>query len=318
MLKIDNLTVELISGNTKTYILRDISLNLAHGEILGIAGESGSGKTVLSKTLMGLIQFPLVKTEGKISIKGKTHKNLNELKSYRGNFLSMIFQNPTASLNPVFTIGYQLTESIMIHNNYSKQDAMKQAVKLLQEVEIDYPEERMKSYPHNLSGGMNQRVMIALALSTNPEVLIADEPTTALDVTIQAQIIDLLLKLNREKNISIVFISHDLSLLESVAHNLIVFYAGEIMEKLPSKELKKGNIRHPYTFALKSCVPDLRKKSEFLYSIPGTIKMNTIEDDNRCIFYKRCDHATNICEKQKPSFKNGINYKCHNPLSQEF
>ncbi len=315
MIRTNNLTVELVSSTKRIYILREISLKLSKGEILGIAGESGSGKTVFSKTLMGLIKYPLEKTAGSIVIKENTHKHLSELKKYRGKFFSMIFQNPTASLNPVFSIGQQLTETIKVHNPTMDKNAIfSEALKLLKEVEIDHPEDRMNSYPHNLSGGMNQRVMIALALATNPEVIIADEPTTALDVTIQAQIIDLLLQLNKEKNISIIFISHDLSLLESICNNVIIFYAGEIMEKISSENLKAGKIEHPYTFALKSCIPDIKDSKDFLYSIPGTIKLNTENDDNSCIFSDRCKYATQICKQVKPTLNNH-NYRCHHPLS---
>jgi oligopeptide/dipeptide ABC transporter ATP-binding protein len=315
MIQIKNLTVELASATKEIYILRDISLSLSKGEILGIAGESGSGKTVLSKTLMGLIQYPLQKTAGKIVIKDNTHSQLSELKQYRGQFFSMIFQNPTASLNPVFSIGQQLTETLKAHNpNLDKNSAIAEALKLLKEVEIDHPEDRMNSYPHHLSGGMNQRIMIALALATNPEVIIADEPTTALDVTIQAQVIDLLLKLNKEKDISIIFISHDLSLLESVCNNIIILYAGEIMEKIHSQNLKTEKIKHPYTFALKSCIPGINDSKDFLYSIPGTIKLNTEDDNNSCIFSDRCRYATQICKQVKPALNSHCNYRCHHPL----
>ncbi|HCW92336.1 MAG TPA: ABC transporter ATP-binding protein [Flexistipes sinusarabici] len=318
MIHVHNLFVELKHSQPRTYILRDISLELKKGEILGIAGESGSGKTVLSKTLMGLIKEPLIKTDGTISIKGEKYSSLSHLKKYRGRFFSMIFQNPSASLNPVFTVGYQLIETLMTFNKeMNKKEAEKEAVKLLSEVEIDHPEERMKSYPHNLSGGMNQRVMIALALSTNPEILIADEPTTALDVTIQAQIIDLLLKLNKQKSISIIFISHDLSLLQTICDNILILYAGELMEKISASDLKSDMIRHPYTYALKSCIPDINKKEDFLFSIPGTIKSNTAEDDNRCVFHDRCNYMTNICETKKPKINESINYKCHHPLLQK-
>lgn len=315
MIRVENLSVELKQSVPRTYILRDISFSLQKGQILGIAGESGSGKTVLSKTLLGLIKDPLIKTAGKIYINEVIYSKLSQLKKIRGNFLSMIFQNPSASLNPVFTVGYQLTETLRVFNkNMNKSEAEKEAVRLLSEVEIDHPKERMKSYPHNLSGGMNQRIMIALALSTNPKVLIADEPTTALDVTIQAQIIDLLLKLNREKSISIIFISHDLSLLQTICNDLIILYAGELMEKISADDIMSGKIKHPYTYAIKSCIPDINKKSNFLFSIPGTIKPNTSEDDNRCVFHDRCRYKTEICVTRKPQLTGNINYKCHHPL----
>lgn len=196
MLEIINLTIELKNTSNPFIILRDISLTLKKGEILGIAGESGSGKTILAKSILNLISKPVVKTHGIITLDGVTLEVENDFRAVRGSKISMIFQNPpTASLNPVFTIGSQLIETIRIHQpELSSVQARARAVELLTEVEIPHPEERLNTYPHQLSGGMNQRVMIAMALASDPEILIADEPTTALDVTIQAQIVKLLKK----------------------------------------------------------------------------------------------------------------------------
>ncbi|MGA1847157.1 ABC transporter ATP-binding protein [Deferribacter abyssi] len=310
MLKIENLHVQL--EKTNIHILKNISLCVNKGELFGIAGESGSGKSVLAKTLLGLIKSPLKKKGGKILFKNKELKTAKDFREIRGKKISMIFQNPTASLNPVLTIGEQLIETIKIHKKCNEKTARNIAINLLREVEIDLPEKRLKSYPFNLSGGMNQRVMIALALSSDPEVLIADEPTTALDVTTQTKIIRLLLKLKKDKGLTIIFISHDLSLLEMISDKILILYSGETMELITKKNLQQNKIKHPYTYALKKSVPNIEHKEEYLYSIPGTIEQNSKLYDNACIFYKRCDRKRENCSKQKPVFKD--NLKCFYPL----
>ncbi|PLX70031.1 MAG: ABC transporter ATP-binding protein [Denitrovibrio sp.] len=307
MLDINNLTIELMGTANPFIILRDVSLSLKNGEILGIAGESGSGKTILAKSILNLIKKPVVKTGGSINLDGAELSSEKDFRAIRGSKISMIFQNPTASLNPVFTIGSQLIETIRIHQpKMSVQEAKDRAVELLTEVEIPHPEERLNTYPHQLSGGMNQRVMIALALSSNPEILIADEATTALDVTIQAQIVALLKKLNKEKNLSIIFITHDLSLLAQVADESFIMYAGEIMERLTSDQLRNDDMRHPYTKNLQSCVPKIGDNREYLNTITGTITFNNAEFDNACVFHPRCDRATDKCKTSKPPFSNGF------------
>jgi oligopeptide/dipeptide ABC transporter ATP-binding protein len=312
MLSINNLSVELKSPDNSFIILRDISLRLKKGEILGIAGESGSGKTILAKTILNLIKKPVVKTAGNISLDGKELVTEKDFAAIRGNKISMIFQNPTGSLNPVFTVGAQITEAILAHNpKMPKKQAWEKAVSLLSEVEIPHPEERMNSYPHQLSGGMNQRVMIAIALSSDPEVLIADEPTTALDVTIQQQILLLIKKLNKEKNLSVIFITHDLELLTRIADESCIMYAGEIMERLTSNNLSEGSIRHPYTRALKACVPVIGDNRDYLNTIKGTITFNNSSFDRKCIFADRCERRTDRCLNEKPEFKDG--FSCFNP-----
>lgn len=312
MLSINNLSVELKTKDNPFIILRDISFSLKKGEILGIAGESGSGKTILAKTILNLIRKPVVKTAGTISLDGMELVTEKDFASVRGNRISMIFQNPTGSLNPVFTIGQQITEAILTHNpKMSKAEARQKAITLLTEVEILHPAERMNSYPHQLSGGMNQRAMIAIALSCDPEVLIADEPTTALDVTIQQQILNLIKKLNREKNLSVIFITHDLGLLTRIADESFIMYAGEIMERLTGTDLQAGNIRHPYTKALRECVPAIGETREYLNTIKGTITFNSTEFDSKCIFAERCGKRTDRCLMEKPVFRNG--FSCHNP-----
>jgi len=313
MLEVKNLTIELKSPSNNFIILRNISFSLKKGEILGIAGESGSGKTILAKSILKLIKKPVVKTDGDIILDGKTLSTDKDFRAIRGEKISMIFQNPTASLNPVYTVGNQIIETIRTHNSkISTKDAEKRAVELLTEVEIPHPQERLNSYPHQLSGGMNQRIMIAMALASDPEVLIADEPTTALDVTIQQQIVDLIKKLNREKNLSVIFITHDLSLLAQVATESYIMYAGEMMERLTSEQLRNDDMHHPYTRNLQSCVPKLNDDREYLNTIKGTITFNNKEFDNSCIFHPRCDKATDKCRTEKPPFTNG--FSCFYPF----
>jgi peptide/nickel transport system ATP-binding protein len=313
MLLVKNIFVELKRKKQHFYILRDVSLSLNKGEILGIAGESGSGKTILSKTILGLIKPPIFKTHGEIWLNGKNIVNNYEFQNIRGKHISIILQNPVSSLNPVVTIGKQLIETIRLHHkNLSHEEAKKYAVQLLKEVEIDYPEERLNNYPFNLSGGMNQRVMISLALACNSDILIADEPTTALDVSIQAQILNLIKNLQKKRNLSILFISHDISLLSKIANRIVILYAGEVMEYIkPPFTLK--NVRHPYTFSLFKCIPTLENLDDALYTIPGTIIKNSPLLDNSCIFYPRCFNRIEICKMKKPLLTE--NYYCFNPLN---
>ncbi len=311
MLKVDNLTIELKSEYEHFYILKDFSIKVKKGEIFGLAGESGSGKSVLAKSILGLNSPPLYKTNGNICIDNVILNTEKDFKDIRGKKVSMIFQNPQSSLNPVMTIGSQLIETIMLHNKeISKNNAKVKAVELLHNVEIDNPEERLLCYPHQLSGGMNQRVMIAIALASNPDILIADEPTTALDVTIQAQIIKLIKRLNNDNKLTIIFISHDLALLASICSKIAVLYSAELMEIISSESLINGKEKHPYTSALKQCITKIGHKED-LVTIKGFIQKNTFIYNEKCIFADRCDNSINICYSNKPIFING--YKCHNP-----
>lgn len=311
MLQVNNLTVELKSDKENFYILRDFSIHINKGEIFGLAGESGSGKSVFAKCILGLNKAPIYKTGGEIIVDGLNIYDKKNYKLIRGKKVSMIFQNPQSSLNPVMTIGRQLIETIRLHNKkISKNEAYNTAIALLKDVEIDMAEERLNSYPHQLSGGMNQRVMIAIALATNPDLLIADEPTTALDVTIQAQIIKLIQKLNKAKNLTTLFISHDLALLASICDNIAVLYSGELMEIVKAKDLASGKEKHPYTNALKKCIAQIGNKEE-LTTIKGFIEKNNFLYNEKCIFADRCSSSIDVCCHKKPVFSNG--YKCHNP-----
>ncbi len=312
MLKVENLTIKLKSESDEFYILRDFSIDLKKGEILGLAGESGSGKSVFAKSILGLNRPPIYKTAGNIIIDNNILLKDIDYKNIRGKKVSMIFQNPQSCLNPVITIGSQLIETILLHNkSLNKKEAKNMAIKLLQDVEIDFPADRLKSYPHQLSGGMNQRIMIAIALASNPDILIADEPTTALDVTIQSQIITLIKKLNQEKKLSIIFISHDLALLSAICDRVAILYSGELMEVISKHDLINNQEKHPYTHALKSCIPKIGDKRQ-LTTIKGVIQKNNSSYNEKCIFSDRCDSKIDLCIRKKPIFNNNIS--CHNTL----
>lgn len=297
----------------KFHILRDVSFGISKSEILGIVGESGSGKTILGKEIMGLNQSPVIRTQGEIYFK-KNHIDKKKSDIVRGKNISMIFQNPMASLNPVLTIKNQLVETIKIHQKMSNRQAIARSIELLKSVEIDNPEERLNSYPHNLSGGMNQRVMTALAIASNPELLIADEPTTALDVTVQSVIMNLFKKLHRELGLSIILISHNIMLVQDIAHKIAVMYAGEILEFTSKYQITNGLIRHPYTKMLVDCLPSLYKKYQKLTTIPGEIIHNDENFETSCVFANRCPRKIDVCTKVKPQLTAEKTYKCHNPL----
>lgn len=279
-----------------------ISFSIKEGEILGIVGESGCGKSVTSLSIMGLVPSPPGKiTNGEIILNGKNIVNFNEkqMRSVRGKDIAMIFQEPMTSLNPLFTIGNQLIEAIKIHNrSWSKKQAEERAIEIMKLVGLPRAEQLLRDYPHQLSGGMRQRVMIAMALVCDPKVLIADEPTTALDVTIQAQILKLMKDLNNRLNTSILLITHDLGVVAETCERVIVMYAGQVVEEAPVKEIFR-NPQHPYTQGLIKSVPDMRFKKDSLYSIPGSVpKPGSIKQG--CRFAPRCEFATDACTKTVP------------------
>lgn len=279
-----------------------IDFHLNDGEILGIVGESGCGKSVTSLSVMGLVPSPPGKiVGGEISYKGKdlTRLSEKEMRTIRGNDIAMIFQEPMTSLNPLFTIGNQMSEAILIHaKKISKKQVETRAVEMLKLVGLPRAEELMADYPHQLSGGMRQRVMIAMALVCDPKILIADEPTTALDVTIQAQILKLMKELNDRLGTAILLITHDLGVVAEVCERVIVMYAGQVIEEAPTK-LIFDDPQHPYTRGLIQSVPDMRFKKERLYSIPGNVpKPGTIT--NGCRFAARCEFAFDRCRNENP------------------
>jgi oligopeptide/dipeptide ABC transporter ATP-binding protein len=280
-------------------ILNKISFDIYKGEALGIVGESGCGKSVTSLAIMQLLQAPPARVRGSIKLQNKelltlTEKQMQEL---RGNRISMIFQEPMTSLNPVFTIGDQLMETFIRHQGMSKKEAKKKAVEMLRMVKIPLPEQRIKEYPHQLSGGMRQRVMIAMALACRPEILIADEPTTALDVTIQAQVLDLMRELQKELGTSIAFITHDLGVVSEMCDRVIVLYCGEVMEEASCEDLF-ANPQHPYTEGLLSTLPKFGQKGH-LEIIPGVVPPAG-KFPAGCVFAPRCKYATEKCHACKP------------------
>jgi peptide/nickel transport system ATP-binding protein len=305
ILQIKDLKVSFQSGRKLLPAVDGISFNLKEGEILGIVGESGSGKSVTSLAAMGLIPSPPGKIEnGQIIFEGKDLKNNTEKewRKVRGNQISMIFQEPMTSLNPLFTIGNQVIEAIRLHTDFSKREALIRGLELLRLVGIPRAEGILKEYPHQLSGGMRQRIMIAMAMACNPKVLIADEPTTALDVTIQAQILALMKDLNKKTNTSIILITHDLGVVAEICERVIVMYSGQIVEQGDVRTILK-NPHHPYTKGLLQSVPELRGKKDRLYSIPGTVPApGTIQ--HGCRFAPRCSEAFGRCQEEEPKLRN--------------
>ena len=315
LLDVQNLITSFTSDGVKTVAVEDVSFNVREGETVGIVGESGSGKSVTSMSVMRLIEAPSGKIEsGKILFEGKNLLELSEkeMQKIRGHEISMIFQEPTTSLNPTKLCGDQIAESIIIHQGKSKEEARKMAIEMLTLVGIPLPEQRAKEYPHQLSGGMRQRVMIAIALSCNPKLLIADEPTTALDVTIQAQILKLMKNLKERFGMSIMLITHDLGVVAEMSEKVIVMYLGKIVEEAEVVELFK-NPKHPYTMGLMKSIPTLQTPKGKLYTIEGFIATA----DNKpsgCGFHPRCPYAMEICKTKAPEFtylENGHRYACH-------
>lgn len=280
--------------------LNDVSIHLNDGEVLGIVGESGSGKSVTAYSLMGLTAYPGKLVGGTIDFNGHRINDLSEkeFRKIRGNEVSIIFQDPMTSLNPVYTIGNQIMEVILLHTDKNKEQARARAKELLELVGINEPEKRLKQYPHELSGGMRQRVMIAIALACEPKLLIADEPTTALDVTIQAQILDLIRDLNEKMNTSVLFITHDLGVVSELCDTVIVMYTGRIVEKAPVRELF-NDPKHPYTVGLMSAIPRITKDRPPLETIEGVVP-NPTERISGCSFWPRCPHATEQCKQGEP------------------
>lgn len=302
LLEVTNLETTFFTDDGVVPAVDGVSFTLKEREILGIVGESGSGKSVTSLSVMGLIPSPPGKiTEGKIMFDGKDLTKLKErdLRKIRGNDIAMIFQEPMTSLNPLFTIEKQLNEAVLLHNKkWSKKQATARSIEMMKLVGLPRVEELIKEYPHQLSGGMRQRVMIAMALVADPKVLIADEPTTALDVTIQAQILELMRDLNNRLNTAVMLITHDLGVVAETCERVIVMYSGQIVEQGYVKDIFKDP-QHPYTQGLIKSVPDMREKKDRLYSIPGNVpKPGTIKAG--CRFAARCEFAFDRCLVDEP------------------
>jgi oligopeptide/dipeptide ABC transporter ATP-binding protein len=301
LLEVKNLkTTFKVKGGTVNAV-DGVDFDINEGEVLAVVGESGSGKSVTSLSIMRLIQSPPGKiAEGEILFKGENllDKTKRQMQDIRGNKISMIFQEPMTSLNPVLTIGRQLSESFIRHEKLSKTEAMKKAVEMLEMVGIPSPDKRVHDYPHQMSGGMRQRVMIAMALSCRPELLIADEPTTALDVTIQAQILDLMLKLKEKLNTSILLITHDLGVVAETADRVVVMYCGQVVEKADAESLFERPL-HPYTEGLLRSIPRLDEKCDKLPTIEGSVP-NPLDIPRGCRFSTRCERCMEKCTLEEP------------------
>ena len=317
LLEIENLSVEFPSRSSVLHAVEGVSLSLDAGDVLGIVGESGSGKSVTMMALMGLVPYPGRVTASKMRFDGHDLLGLSTKERNRltGKDVAMIFQEPTTSLNPCFSVGFQLAETLRVHLGMDSKAAKRRSIELLEQVGISDPETRLKAYPHQLSGGMNQRVMIAMAIACNPKLLIADEPTTALDVTIQAQILDLLRSLQRERGMALVLITHNMGVVSDMAQRVAVMYAGEIMEEQPAQALFQRP-RHPYTEALMAALPERSDGSARLATIPGMVP-GLYDRPTGCLFAPRCSYADDDCRGQRPGLVKGLEaaVRCHHPLS---
>ena len=300
ILELDNLQTHFFTDMGVARSVDGVSYKVRAGQTLGVVGESGCGKSVTALSIMGLIPQPPGKiVGGKILFQGKdlTKFSPEELRKIRGKEIAMIFQEPMTSLNPVYTVGDQIMEMILNHEEVSEQEARERAIKLLEEVGIPSPEKRVDDYPHNMSGGMRQRVMIAMSLACSPQLLLADEPTTALDVTIQAQILDLLNKLQKERGTAIVMITHDLGVVAETCDHVVVMYAGHVAENADVYSLFEDP-HHPYTISLFKSIPDLVGSGNRLFTIRGMVP-SAYNFPQGCRFRDRCDFATEKC-KTKP------------------
>jgi oligopeptide/dipeptide ABC transporter ATP-binding protein len=311
LIEVKGLKVQFATEDGIVHAVDGVDFELSRGQVLGIVGESGSGKSVTAMTLLGLTRDRNTRFEGEVLYKGRNVLAMNEdeLQEVRGNEMSMIFQDPMTSLNPVYTVGKQISEAIRVHERADKNQAKRRAIDLLKQVGIPNADSRVDNYPHEFSGGMRQRAMIAMALACNPDVLIADEPTTALDVTIQAQIIELIDRLKAEFNSAVILITHDLGVVADVANEILVMYAGRVVERADTRSLFYDP-QMPYTWGLLGSIPRLdRPKQERLHSIEGT-PPSLIRTPTGCKFRPRCPHAFDKC-MQEPALENRVETPGH-------
>ena len=311
LLDVNNLSVSFATEDGTVRAVDGVSFSLDRGQVLGIVGESGSGKSVTAMTVMGLTRDVNARFGGEVVYQGRDLLEISdtEMQNFRGNEIGMIFQDPMTSLNPVYRIGEQIVEAIQSHEHVAKRTARARTIELLRQVGIPNPESRVDSFPHEFSGGMRQRAMIAMALSCNPSVLIADEPTTALDVTIQAQIVDLINRLKDDFDSAVIFITHDLGVIAEIADEIIVMYAGRVVER-GSKRDVFYDPQMPYTWGLLGSIPRLdRPRPERLHSIEG-MPPSLINPPQGCKFRPRCPHAFEKC-KEEPPLENRVGTPGH-------
>lgn len=300
LLSVENLRTVFKNKKKSFAAVDDLTFSIDRGKTLGIVGESGSGKTISALSVMGLLPYRSTIENGKIMFEGKNLLELNpkEISRLRGKEIAMIFQDPIMSLDQVFTVGSQIVEAILIHEKISRKEAKLKAIKLLEDVEIADAERVFNSYPFELSGGMCQRIMIAIALSCEPKLLFADEPTTALDVTVQAQIMDLLKSIQKNKDTAIILITHDLGVVADMTDEIIVMYAGKVMERASTSEIFE-NAYHPYTLGLMKSIPRISNKDDKLYSIKGMVP-DIQNVPKGCKFSNRCSFTTDKCIEDEP------------------
>ncbi|WP_327089059.1 ABC transporter ATP-binding protein [Nonomuraea sp. NBC_01738] len=301
LLAVDNLHVEFHTRAGVVHAVNGVTYSLEPGETLAVLGESGSGKSVTAQAIMGILDMPpAVIPEGQIRFRGTDLLRLSEdaRSQVRGQRIAMVFQDALSSLNPVFTVGWQISEMFRVHRGMNKRDAMKKAIELMDRVRIPAARQRVNDYPHQFSGGMRQRIMIAMSIALDPEVLIADEPTTALDVTVQAQIMELLAELQRESNMGLILITHDLGVVADVADKIAVMYGGRIVENAPVHDIYK-NPAHPYTKGLLESIPRVDQKGQELYAIKG-MPPNLLDMPTGCAFHPRCPYRQSNCVTDAP------------------
>lgn len=300
VLDIRNLKSHFFTAKGEVPAVDGVSIQVPAGKIIGIVGESGCGKSMTAMSVMGLLRYPGKVVDGTIVLDGRdiTHLKPKELADVRGNEISMIFQEPMTSLNPVYPVGRQVREAILLHQKVSKEEAKQRVIEIFRAVGIPEPEKRYDSYPHQLSGGLRQRVMIGMAMVCRPKVMIADEPTTALDVTIEAQILRLMKKLCAEQGTSIILITHNMGVVAEICDYVYVMYAGKVMEQAETFELFE-NTEHPYTQGLLKSIPRLDEKADRLYTIEGVVP-NLLHLPEGCNFCNRCEKAAGRCYQEKP------------------
>ncbi|CAB5052165.1 MAG: ATP-binding cassette domain-containing protein [Actinobacteria bacterium] len=317
VIKVEGLSVSFATPRGELKAVRDVSIELQEGESLGVVGESGSGKTVLSRSIMGLLPSTATRT-GKITFQGEVISELpkDKVRDLWGTGMAMVFQDPMTALNPVRRIGDQLTESLTVRLGMSKKDAKVRAIELLERVRIPDPKSMMRKFPYQLSGGMRQRIMIAIAVSCKPEMLFADEPTTALDVTVQAQVLELISELRKEFNMAMILVTHDLGVVAGHTDKIAVMYAGDVVEYAPTRELF-SNMKMPYTEALLKSIPRLETPTGTrLPVIEGRLPDPT-KNEPGCPFANRCAYVTDKCRAEKPPLTDGGNghfYRCWFPI----